>query len=84
MALEDPDFLKKLADLENKQWASKALAEVRSQMKDYEYQVVFKTKEEDFLRAIRDLSSAGYNVLPSTTLLQNETYIVLMRRDKGK
>jgi hypothetical protein len=81
--MDDPELLKKLEDLENKQWASKALAEIRTQMKDFEYQIVFKTQEEEFFGAIREFSSAGYLILPGTTLFQSGTFIVLMRRDKA-
>ena len=63
---------------------NKVLAEIRSQMKEYEYQIVFKTEEEGFFGAIKEFSSAGYVILPGTTLLQSEVFIVLMRRDKAK
>ena len=82
--MDDQELLKKLEDLENKHWASKALAEVRTQMKDFEYQIVFKTQEEEFFSAIKEFSSAGYLILPGTTLFQSGTFIVLMRRGKGK
>ena len=82
--MDDNNLLKKLEDLKDKQWASKVLAEVRTQMNDFEYQIVFKTKEDEFFGALRDFSSAGYEVLPGTTLFQNGTFIVLMRRDKAK
>jgi hypothetical protein len=82
--MDDQELAKKLEELENKQWADRALAEIRSQTKEYEYQVIFKTEEEDFLGAIKEFSSAGYVILPDTTLLQSEAFIVLMRRDKTK
>ena len=37
----DEELVKKLEELENKQWADRVLAEIRSQMKEYEYQIVF-------------------------------------------
>lgn len=82
--MDNQELVKKLEELENKQWADRALAEIRSQTKEYEYQIIFKTEEEDFLGAIKEFSSAGYVVLPDTTLLQSEVFIVLMRRDKAK
>ena len=82
--MDNPELVKKLEALENKQWADRALAEIRSQSKEYEYQIIFKTEEEDFLGAIKEFSSAGYVVLPDTTLLQSKVFIVLMRRDKSK
>jgi len=45
---------------------------------------VFKTQEEEFFSAIREFSSAGYLILPGTTLFQGGTFIVLMRRDKAE
>jgi hypothetical protein len=82
--MDDQELIKQLEDLEDKQWASKALAEVRTQMKDFEYQIVFKREEEEFLGAIKEFSTAGYLVLPGTTLFRSEIFIVLMRRDKAK
>ena len=82
--MDDQELVKKLEQLENKQWANRVLAEIRSQMKEYEYQVVFKTEEAGFFSAIKEFSSAGYVILPGTTLLQTEVFIVLMRRDKSK
>jgi hypothetical protein len=81
--MEDQELLKKLAELENKQWADKALAEIRNQKDDYEYQIVSKTEETGFVSAIAEFSSAGYTIIPDTTLLQNEIFIVLMKRDKS-
>jgi hypothetical protein len=74
----------KLAELENRQWADKALAEIRSQSSDYEYQIIFKTEEVGFVSAIAEFSSAGYTIIPDTTLFQNEAFIVLMKRNKVK
>ncbi|MDA4117988.1 MAG: hypothetical protein OK455_06555 [Thaumarchaeota archaeon] len=80
--MENPELLKKLEALENKQWADRALAEIRSQGKDYEYQIVFKTEQKGFFSAIAEFSSTGYAVIPGTTLFQSEVFIVLMRKDK--
>jgi hypothetical protein len=82
--MDDQELVKKLEELENKQWANKVLTEIRSQMKEYEYQIVFKTDEESFFGAIREFSSSGYVILPGTTLFQTSVFIVLMRRDKVK
>ena len=82
--MEDQELLKKLAELENKQWADKALAEIRSQTNGYEYQIIFKTEEAGFVSAIAEFSSAGYAIIPDTTLFQYEVYVVLMKRDKAK
>jgi uncharacterized membrane protein len=82
--MDDQELVKKLEELENKQWANRALAEIRNQTKEYEYQIVFKTEEEGFFGAIKEFSSAGYVILPDTTLFQSEVFIVLMRRDKAK
>ena len=82
--MDDQELVKKLEALENKQWANTALAEIRSQTKEYEYQIIFKTEEEGFFSAIKEFSSAGYAILPGTTLFQSEVFIVLMRRDKAK
>jgi hypothetical protein len=80
----DQDLLKKLEALENKQWADRALAEIRSQKDDYEYQIVFKTLQDEFFGAIKEFSATGYSIIPGTTLFQSDVYIVLMRRDKAK
>jgi hypothetical protein len=82
--MDDQELVKKLEELENKQWANRALAEIRGQSKEYEYQIILKKEEESFFSAIREFSSAGYAILPGTTLFQSEVYIVLMRRDKSK
>ena len=82
LPMDDQELIKKLEELENKQWADKALAEIRSQIKVYEYQVVFKTEEQGFFGAIEEFSSAGYMIIPSTTLFQSDVFLVLMRRDK--
>jgi hypothetical protein len=82
--MDDQELVKKLEQLENKQWANRVTAEIRSQMKEYEYQIVFKTEEAGFFNAIKEFSSAGYVILPGTTLLQTDVFIVLMRRDKAK
>ena len=82
--MDDQELVKKLEELENKQWANRALAEIRGQTKAYEYQIIFKTEEEGFFSAIKEFSSAGYAILPGTTLFQSEVFIVLMRRDKVK
>ena len=82
--MEDQELVKKLEELENKQWADRALAEIRSQTKDYEYQIIFKTEEEGFFSAIREFSSTGYTILPGTTLFQSQVFLVLMRREKTK
>jgi hypothetical protein len=82
--MEDQELVKKLAELENKQWADKALAQIRSQTEDYEYQIVFKTEEADFFSAIAEFTSTGYAIIPDTTLFQNEVFVVLMKRDKAK
>lgn len=80
--MDDQELVKKLEELENKQWATRVMNEIRSQMKEYEYQIVFKNEEESFFSAIREFSSTGYVILPGTTLFQNNVFIVLMRRDK--
>jgi hypothetical protein len=82
--MDNQEMLKKLVALENKEWADKALAEIRSQTNDYEYQIVFKTEEKGFFSAIAEFSSTGYAVIPGTTLFQSEVFIVLMRKDKVK
>jgi hypothetical protein len=82
--MDDQELVKKLEELENKQWANKVMTEIRSQMKEYEYQIVFKTDEESYFGAIREFSSSGYVILPGTTLFQTNVFIVLMRRDKVK
>jgi hypothetical protein len=82
--MDDQELVKRLEELENKQWANKVLTEIRSQMKEYEYQIVFKTDEESYFGAIREFSSSGYVILPGTTLFQTNVFIVLMRRDKVK
>jgi hypothetical protein len=82
--MDDQELVKKLEQLENKQWANRVTAEIRSQMKEYEYQIVFKTEEAGFFNAIKEFSSVGYVILPGTTLLQTDVFIVLMRRDKAK
>jgi hypothetical protein len=82
--MENQELLKKLAELENKQWADKALAQIRNQANDYEYQIIFKTEEASFFSAIAELTSAGYAVIPNTTLFQEEVFVVLMKRDKTK
>jgi len=84
LPMNDEELVKRLEEIENKQWAKKALAEIRSQTKEYEYQIVFKTEEESFFGAIREFASAGYYILPGTTLFQTEVFIVLMRRDKAR
>jgi hypothetical protein len=78
----DQELFKKLEEVENKQWANRALAEIRTQSKEYEYKIVFKTEEEGFFNTIKQFSSMGYVILPGTTLFQSKTFIVLMRRDK--
>jgi hypothetical protein len=80
--MDDQELVKKLEGLENKQWATRVMNEIRSQMKEYEYQIVFKTEEEGFFGAIKEYSSTGYAILPGTTLFQTGVFIVLMRRDK--
>jgi len=80
--VNDQELVKKLEELENKQWADRALAEIRSQIKVYEYQIVFKTEEQGFFGAIEEFSAAGYAIIPSTTLFQTDVFLVLMRRDK--
>jgi hypothetical protein len=82
--LEDQELLKKLAELENKHWADKALAQIRSQKNDYEYQIIFKTEEAGFFNAIAEFMSAGYAIIPDTTLFQNDVFVVLMKRDKAR
>lgn len=82
--MDDQELVKKLEQLENKQWANRALAEIRGQSKEYEYQIILKKEEESFFNAIKEFSSAGYTILPGTTLFQSEVFIVLMRRDKSK
>jgi hypothetical protein len=82
--MQDQELLKKLAEMENKQWADKALSEIRGQTEDNEYQIIFKTEETGFVSAIAEFSSAGYEIIPDTTLLQNEVYVVLMKRNKAK
>lgn len=82
--MDDQELVKRLEELENKQWANKVMTEIRSQMKEYEYQIVFKTDEESYFGAIREFSSSGYVILPGTTLFQTNVFIVLMRRDKVK
>lgn len=82
--MENRELLKKLDELENKQWADKALAEIRSQTNDYEYQIIFKTEEAGFFSAIAEFTSVGYAIIPNTTLFQNEVFVVLMKRDKAK
>lgn len=83
-SMNDEELVKKLEELENKQWASRVLGEIRSQMKEYEYQIVFKTEEQGYFDAIKEFSLAGYSVLPDTTLFQSDVFIVLMRRDKAR
>ena len=61
--MQDQELLKKLAEMENKQWADKALSEIRSQTEDYEYQIIFKTEETGFVSAIAEFSSAGSSPL---------------------
>jgi hypothetical protein len=82
--LEDMELVKTLDELENKQWASKVMSEVRTQMKDFEYKIVFKSKEDEFFGTIKEFASTGYDILPGTSLFQNETFIVLMRREKAE
>jgi len=82
--MDDQELVKRLEELENKQWANKVMTEIRSQMKEYEYQIVFKTDEESYFGAIKEFSSSGYVILPGTTLFQTNVFIVLMRRDKVK
>jgi hypothetical protein len=82
--MDDQELVKKLEELENKQWAKMALAEIRSQTKEYEYQIILKKEEEGFFSAIKEFSSTGYVILQGTTLFQSEVFIVLMRRDKAK
>jgi hypothetical protein len=82
--MNDQELVKKLEELENKQWANKALAEIRGQSKEYEYQIILKKEEESFFNAIKEFSSVGYTILPGTTLFQSEIFIVLMRRDIAK
>ena len=77
-------MVKTLDELENKQWANKVMTEIRSQMKEYEYQIVFKNEEEGFFSAVKEFSSTGYTILPGTTLFQTDVFIVLMRRDKAR
>ncbi len=66
--MDDQELVKKLEELENKQWANKVMTEIRSQMKEYEYQIVFKNEEEGFFSAIKEFSSTGLRILPGTTL----------------
>jgi hypothetical protein len=80
--MDDQEIIKRLMELENKQWVNGVLAEIRSQMSEYEYKIVFKTEEEGFFRAIKEFTSAGYFILPGTTLFQRGVFIVVMRRDK--
>jgi hypothetical protein len=82
--MEDQELVKKLEEIENKQWANRALAEIRSQTKEYEYQIIFKKEEEGFFSTIKEFSSTDYVIVPGTTLFQGEVFIVLMRRDKLK
>jgi len=82
--MDDQELVKKLEELENKEWANRALAEIRTQTKEFEYQIIFKTEEEGFFGAIKEFSSAGYSILPGTTLFQDEVFIVLMRRVRAK
>jgi hypothetical protein len=82
--MDDQELFKKLEELENKQWTNRALAEVRSQAGDYEYQIILKSEEEGFFSAIKEFSSMGYFILPGTTLFQGELFVVIMRRDKAK
>jgi SOS-response transcriptional repressor LexA len=82
--MANQEQLKKLAELENKEWADRALAEIRSHTNDYEYQIIFKTEEAGFFSAIAELTAAGYSIIPNTTLFQNEAFVVLMKRDKAK
>jgi hypothetical protein len=82
--MEDQELVKKLEELENKQWANRALAEIRSQKSEYEYQIIFKTEQEGFFSAIKEFSSAGYVIIPGTTLFQSDVFLLLMRRDKAR
>jgi len=82
--MDDQELVKKLEELEDRQWADRALAEIRNQSKGYEYQIIFKTEEDGFFNAIKQFSSAGYVILPGTTLFKSEVFLVLMRRDKAK
>jgi len=82
--LDDQELIKELGELEDKQWANRALAVVRSQMKECEYQIIFRTEEEGFFSAISEFSSTGYDILPGTTMFKREIFIVIMRRDKTK
>ena len=83
--MEDQELLTKLGEIENKQWTNKVRAEVMGQEKqEYEYQIVFRTREEDFFDSVREFTSAGYFALPETSLFQKDRFIVLMRRVKGK
>jgi hypothetical protein len=82
--LDDEELIKKLGELEDKQWANRASAEVRNHMKEYEYQIIYKTEEEGFFSAISEFSSAGYVILPGTTLFKREIFVAIMRRDKVK
>ena len=82
--MDDHELVKKLEELENKQWANKALAEIRSQTKEYEYQIIFKAEEEGFLSAIKEFSSAGYAIIPDTTLFQSEVFIAANEERESK
>jgi hypothetical protein len=82
--MDDQELVKKLEEVEDRQWADRALSEIRNQSKGYEYQIIFKTQEDGFFNAIREFSSAGYTILPGTTLFRGEVFLVLMRRDKAK
>jgi hypothetical protein len=82
--MDDQELVKKLEKLENKQWVNRALAEIRSQTGNYEYQIILKNEEEGFFSAIQEFSSMGYFILPGTTLYQGEVFVVMMRRDKPK
>lgn len=82
--MDDKELIKKLGELEDKQWANRASAEVGNQIKEYEYQIILKAEEESFFSAIKELSSTGYAILPGTTLFKREIFAVIMRRDKAK
>jgi hypothetical protein len=80
--MDDQEIIKRLMELENRQWVNGVLAEIRSQMSEYEYKIVFETEEEGFFTAIKEFTSAGYFILQGTTLFQRGVFIVVMRRGK--
>jgi hypothetical protein len=82
--MDDQELIKKLLELENEQWVNGALTEIRSQLTEYEYKIVFESEEEGFFGAIKESTLAGYTILPNTAHFQNKVFLVLMKREKAK